>query len=77
MPTNQYPQAVFVQLLLYERGAGCERIAAWCRERLAAIKVPRYVAFADSLSHTPTHRAAKFKLQVDATLRSRATDLEA
>jgi len=52
-------------------------IAAWCRERLAAIKVPRYVVFADSLPHTPTHRVAKFKLREDATLRSRATDLEA
>jgi crotonobetaine/carnitine-CoA ligase len=51
-------------------------IAAWCRERLAPIKVPRYVVFADSLPHTPTHRVAKFKLRDDATLRSRAVDLE-
>jgi crotonobetaine/carnitine-CoA ligase len=51
-------------------------IAEWCRERLAAIKVPRYVVFADSLPHTPTHRVAKFKLREDASLRSRATDLE-
>ncbi len=50
-------------------------IADWCRERLAAIKVPRYVLFADSLPHTPTHRVAKFKLREDASLRSRATDL--
>ncbi|HEX2135594.1 MAG TPA: AMP-binding protein, partial [Microvirga sp.] len=52
-----------------------EEIAEWCRERLAAIKVPRYVVFADSLPHTPTHRVAKFKLREDTTLRSRAIDL--
>ena len=50
-------------------------IAEWCREHLAAIKVPRYVVFADSLPHTPTHRVAKFKLREDASLRARATDL--
>jgi crotonobetaine/carnitine-CoA ligase len=53
-----------------------DEVADWCRERLAAIKVPRYVVFADALPHTPTHRVAKFKLRQDATLRSRATDLE-
>ena len=52
-------------------------IAAWCRERLAAIKVPRYVVFADALPHTPTHRVAKFKLREDEGLRARATDLGA
>ena len=50
-------------------------VAHWCRERLAAIKVPRYVVFADSLPHTPTHRVAKFKLRDDASLRARAIDL--
>jgi crotonobetaine/carnitine-CoA ligase len=53
-------------------------IAAWCRERLAAIKVPRYVAFVDSLPLTPTHRVAKFKLREQAeALRGKATDLAA
>jgi len=52
-------------------------IAAWCRDRLAPIKVPRYVVFADSLPHTPTHRVAKFKLREDATLKDRAVDLGA
>lgn len=36
--------------------ASAEQIGAWCRERLAAAKVPRYVAWVDSLPHTPTHR---------------------
>jgi crotonobetaine/carnitine-CoA ligase len=51
-------------------------LASWCRERLAAIKVPRYVAFVDRLPLTPTHRVAKFKLREQAdALRARATDL--
>jgi len=52
-------------------------IAQWCRDRLAAIKVPRYVAFVDALPHTPTLRVAKFKLKADATLLARAEDLAA
>ncbi|WP_411883883.1 AMP-binding protein [Polaromonas sp. YR568] len=54
-----------------------EEIAQWCRERLAAIKVPRYVALVDSLPHTPTHRVAKFKMREDASLRAKAVDLQA
>jgi carnitine-CoA ligase len=50
-------------------------IANWCRERLAPIKVPRFVVFVDSLPHTPTHRVAKFKMREDASLRARAVDL--
>jgi len=50
-------------------------VAEWCRERLAPIKVPRYVAFVDSLPHTPTHRVAKFKLRTDPAFKDRAVDL--
>lgn len=54
-----------------------EAIAQWCRERLSAVKVPRYVVFVASLPHTPTHRVAKFKLREDASLLARAHDLQA
>jgi crotonobetaine/carnitine-CoA ligase len=54
-----------------------QAVAEWCRERLAPIKVPRYVTIVDSLPHTPTHRVAKFRLRDDKTLRERAVDLEA
>jgi crotonobetaine/carnitine-CoA ligase len=54
-----------------------QQIAAWCRERLAPIKVPRYVVFVDALPLTPTHRVAKYRLREDATLRARAEDLRA
>ncbi len=50
-------------------------VAAWCRERLAPIKVPRYVAFVEALPKTPTHRVEKYKLRSDRTLRGRAVDL--
>jgi crotonobetaine/carnitine-CoA ligase len=54
-----------------------EEIANWCRERLAPMKVPRYVLFVDALPHTPTHKVAKMALRQDATLKQRAVDLQA
>jgi crotonobetaine/carnitine-CoA ligase len=50
--------------------------AAWCRERLPRIKVPRYLATVDALPHNATHKVEKFKLRADAALRARAIDLE-
>lgn len=50
-------------------------IADWCRARLAALKVPRYIAFVDALPQTATHRVAKFRLRGDATLLAKAIDL--
>ncbi len=50
-------------------------VAQWCRERLAAIKVPRYVALVDALPHTPTHRVEKFKMRRDLAHRAAAVDL--
>jgi crotonobetaine/carnitine-CoA ligase len=51
-------------------------IAQWCAERLAAMKVPRYVLLVEALPHTPTHKIAKHALKADATLRARAVDLQ-
>jgi crotonobetaine/carnitine-CoA ligase len=53
-----------------------QEIAQWCRERLAPMKVPRYVLFVDELPHTPTHKVAKAELRKDPTLVERAVDLE-
>ncbi len=39
------------------------------------MKVPRFVAFVESLPLTPTHRVEKFKLRADPGLRARAVDL--
>jgi crotonobetaine/carnitine-CoA ligase len=52
-------------------------IAQWCAERLAAMKVPRFVLFVDELPHTPTHKVAKHVLKADKTLKARAVDLQA
>ena len=49
-------------------------VADWCRSRLAAHKVPRYVAFVDDLPHTPTHRVAKHRMRA-AELQAAAVDL--
>ena len=57
--------------------ANADDIAQWCRERLAPMKVPRYVLFVDELPHTPTHKVAKAVLRRDTTLRARAVDLAA
>lgn len=51
-------------------------IADWCRERLAAIKQPRFVVFVESLPVTATQRVQKFQLRSDKTLLQRAVDLD-
>lgn len=51
-------------------------IAAWCRDRLAPIKVPRYVVLMDALPHTATHKIAKATLRSDPQILARAVDLQ-
>jgi crotonobetaine/carnitine-CoA ligase len=51
-------------------------IAQWCAERLAALKVPRFVLLVEALPHTPTHKVAKHALKADTTLKARAVDLQ-
>jgi crotonobetaine/carnitine-CoA ligase len=53
-----------------------QEIAQWCKERLAAMKVPRFVLFVDELPHTPTHKVAKHVMNSDKTLKARAVDLQ-
>jgi len=52
-------------------------LARWCAGRLAAHKLPRYVAFVEALPHTPTHRVAKHRLRSDPGLTRSAVDLAA
>lgn len=54
-----------------------EDVAHWCRERLAPMKVPRFVLIAQELPHTPTHKVNKQVLKADPTLKARAVDLAA
>ena len=53
-----------------------EAIAAWTRERLAAVKVPRYIAFVSAIPHTATHKPAKHRLKEDPELMKNAIDLQ-
>jgi acyl-CoA synthetase (AMP-forming)/AMP-acid ligase II len=43
--------------------ATAEELAAWCRERMAAYKVPRLWAFVDALPKSPTGKVAWRALQ--------------
>ncbi len=51
-------------------------IVEWCRARLSAVKVPRYVVLMEELPHTPTHKVAKATLRGDAALLARAVDFQ-
>jgi crotonobetaine/carnitine-CoA ligase len=53
----------------------CAELAAFCRARLAAIKVPRYWVFVPELPHTPTGRVAKHALKADPALRAQAEEI--
>ncbi len=65
--------------VLVSRGAApsFQELADWCRVQLAAIKVPRYWVWVDTLPLTPTARVAKHILKKDTTLATRAFDLKA
>jgi len=52
-------------------------VVDWCRQRLTAMKVPRYVILLDDMPLTPTHKVATAELRKDPTLRQRAVDFNA
>lgn len=52
-------------------------IAAWTADRLAAVKVPRYIAFVDEIPHTATHKPAKQRLKENPDLLRNAIDIQA
>ncbi len=41
-------------------------LIAWCKERLAYFKIPRFIEFRTELPKTPTHRVQKYKLREEA-----------
>lgn len=52
-----------------------QSVLDWCRERLASMKIPRYVLLTDDMPLTPTHKVAKAELRKEAAaLRERAFD---
>lgn len=54
-----------------------QSIIDWCTPRLAAMKLPRYIVFTESLPHTASQRIMKYALKQDTTLLQRAWDREA
>jgi crotonobetaine/carnitine-CoA ligase len=54
-----------------------QEVVDWCRQRLTAVKVPRFVSFLDELPLTPTHKILKSALRADTQLRARAIDFQA
>jgi len=65
--------------LFFKAGAtvSAESVRQWCADRLAAIKVPRYVAFIEQMPLTPTHKISKAELRSDKTIVSQAVDFQA
>jgi crotonobetaine/carnitine-CoA ligase len=53
---------VFV-VLRDDRQVTPDEIVAWCKERLAKFKIPRYVEFVDALPKTPTSKIEKHRLR--------------
>ena len=52
-------------------------IVAWCRERLAKFKVPRYVEYRETdFPRTPSMRVKKEELKADGALAANAWDRE-
>ncbi|MCM0035834.1 MAG: AMP-binding protein [Burkholderiaceae bacterium] len=52
-------------------------VVNWCRARLTAVKVPRFVSFLAELPLTPTHKILKSALRADLQVRAQAVDFQA
>ena len=60
VPDDIRGEEIKVYLVMDDQGkADPAALAAWCAERLAAFKVPRYWAFVAQLPRTPSERVAK------------------
>lgn len=53
-----------------------QAIHDWCKQHLAAMKVPRYIVLTDDMPLTPTHKILKAALRQDKTLLERAVDFQ-
>ena len=64
VPDPKYGEEVCAWIVLKpEQSSSEEEIRAWCRERIAHYKVPRYVRFVDELPMTVTGKAQKFVMR--------------
>lgn len=53
-----------------------QEVLDWCRGRMAAMKIPRFVVFVNALPHTSSHRVEKYRLKQDPSLLAKAYDRE-
>ena len=51
-------------------------VVTWCRARLTAVKIPRFVHFLEELPLTPTHKILKSALRADLQVRALAVDFQ-
>ncbi len=75
VPSEFGDEEILVAVKLKAGAAAREQdIVDWCRGRLAAMKVPRYVVLMEDMPFTPTHKVAKAELKKDTSLKGRAVD---
>lgn len=75
VPSEFGDEEILVAVKLKAGATASEQdIVDWCRARLAAMKVPRYVVLLDDMPFTPTHKVAKAALKKDVSLKTRAVD---
>lgn len=67
IPSELSDEEVKAFVVVEDPGANASELLTWCRERLAAFKVPRYVEFVAELPRTPTNRVAKHRLSTHLT----------
>lgn len=64
VPSELTDEDILVFVVLREgRELDPREIVAWCEERLAKFKIPRYVEFIDELPKTPTSKIEKHRLR--------------
>lgn len=65
VPDEVFGEAVCAAVVVKPGGSGsADRFGAFCRERIAAYKVPRFFAFVDELPRTPIGKIAKGELRI-------------
>ena len=78
VPAELTDEEVLAFVVLKPGGAATpEELAAWCEERLADYKVPRYLHIVETLPKTATQKVEKARLRADLTGRAVWYDHEA
>ncbi|MGQ9366422.1 class I adenylate-forming enzyme family protein [Azospirillum sp. ST 5-10] len=76
VPAELGDEEIMAVLVPRAEPPSAEEVLDWCRGRMAAMKIPRFVVFVDALPHTSSHRVEKYRLKQDPSLLARAFDRE-